>query len=612
VRDELLEYYEKELSFLRRTGAEFANRYPKIASRLLLEPSKCDDPHVERLLEGFAFLAAHVHLKLADDFSEINEALLNIVYPHYTRPIPAMSMVEFQLDPEQGKLTSGLRIPRETVLYSRPVGGAVCKFRTCYDTTLWPLRVTAAKWLAPHELDPPVRSSAASAAIRLELECLPDVSFDKLELDTLRLHLSADANLASTLYEVLFNNCTDILFRDPSKTGRKDPVQVPASALRPVGFAQNEGMLPFNRRSFVGYRLLQEYFAFPDKFFFVDLSGFDRVREALGGGRVEVVFLISSFERNERRSMLEAGVTAETFRLGCSPTINLFPQTSEPILLNQKQYEYVIVPDARRRESMGIFSVEDVVGVTPGSREPVHFEPLYSFRHDSGPDPQLYWYANREPATWRTDHGSDVWLSFVDVAGEMVSPDLDSATARLICFNGDLPSRLPFGDANGDFEMPGGGPIAKIVTAIKPTQVIQPPLGQPLMWRLISLLSLNYVSLIEGGPEALQELLRLHNFAGSPAAEKQIQGIISVTGRPSHARIESEQGLAFARGHRVEIEFDEDQFAGGGVYLMASVLEHFLALFVSLNSFCILAARTTQRKQALKEWPPRSGWKMLL
>jgi type VI secretion system protein ImpG len=149
VRDDLLYYYERELAFLRRMGTEFSDRYPKVASRLQLEPDKCEDPHVERLLEGFAFLAARVHLKIDDDFPEITESFLNIVYPHYVRPLPAMWLVEFQLDPEQGKLTTGYRIPRDTLMYSRPVGGVPCKFKSCYDTVLWPVVVSAAQWQTP-------------------------------------------------------------------------------------------------------------------------------------------------------------------------------------------------------------------------------------------------------------------------------------------------------------------------------------------------------------------------------------------------------------------------------------------------------------------------------
>jgi type VI secretion system protein ImpG len=208
--------------------------------------------------------------------------------------------------------------------------------------------------------------------------------------------------------------------------------------------------------------------------------------------------------------------------------------------------------------------------------------------------------------------GTDVYLSFADLSGRATQPQTEVVTAQLTCFNSDLPSRLPFGAAEGDFEMPGGGPIHRIATLVKPTPVIQPALGKPQLWRLISQLSLNYASLVDGGAEGLQELLRLHNFGESAVGEAHIQGITGLQTAPCYARMESHHGLTFARGHRVEIEFDEERFTGGAVYLLASVLERFLGLYCSINSFSLLAARTKQRKQALREWSPRAGWRPLL
>jgi len=612
ARDDLLFFYERELTFLRRMGAEFAQKYPKIASRLQLESTKCEDPHVERLLEGFAFLAARIHLKLEDDFSEISEALLHLVYPHYIRPIPAMSLVEFNLDPEQGKLTSGFTIPRETQIHSAPVGGSPCKFRTCYDTTLWPVTVERARWVTPDQLDPPVRASEPWA-LRIELKCLPDVTFKSIELETLRFHLSGEGSLTTSLYELLSNNCTRILLREPGTSGKKQPIQLPPSSIVPVGFGEDQAMLPYPRRSFLGYGLLQEYFTFPEKFLFLDLEGFAEVREAGFGERVEVVFLLSQFEHAHRREMLQSGVTDDTFRLGCTPVVNLFPQTSEPVLLTQKRHEYVIVPDARRRDTTNVFSVDSVIATTPGTSETLRFEPFYSHRHAaSGKAGRLFWYARRRPAHWSTEDATDVFMSFVDLSGRVMYPELDAVTTRLTCFNGDLPSRLPFGNGTGDFSLPGGGPVQSIVALVRPTSVVQPPLGKSQLWRLISQLSLNYLSLADGGADALRELLQLHNFADSAAVDRQIQGIKRVLGGACYSRIEGEHGVSFARGHRVEIDFDEDQFAGGSVYLFATVLERFFGMYASLNSFCILAARSEQRKEMLREWPPRAGWKTLL
>ena len=610
--DQLLQYYERELTYLRRMGARFAQEYPKIASRLDLEPTKCEDPHVERMLEAFAFLAARVHKRIDEDVPEISEALLEIVYPHYVRPIPSMSLIEIELDREQGKLTSGLPVPRDSLLYSkREVQGQACKFTTCYDTTLWPLRVAALEWMTPDRLKPAMRVTDAVAALRLELHCFTDLEFKALELSTLRLHLAGDTGVTYTLYELLCNNCTGIIVREPG-TGKKT-LTFPASALQPAGFGEHDGLLPYPRRSFLGYRLLQEYFTFPDKFLFFDLTVFDAMRAAGFGEKAEIIFLVRQFERAERRAVLDTGLSARSMRVGCTPVVNLFPQTSEPILLTQRRTEYTVVPDARRRRTTQVFSVDEVRGITPGSPDPLRIEPLYSYRHSrDGKRPSLFWTARRRPTEWRLDRGADVHLSFVDLSARTVHPDRDAITATLTCFNGSLPSDLPVGDERGDFDLENGGPISRIVALAKPTDVVHPPLGQAQLWRLLSQLSLNYLPLAEGGADALREILRLHNFSDTAAGGRHIDGVLSVSGEPTYARVVTEHGVAFARGRRVDVTFDEEQYAGAGLYLFASVLERFFGMYASVNSFTTLIARSTKRKDVVRTWPPRAGWKSLV
>jgi type VI secretion system protein ImpG len=624
MREELLHYYERELTFLRRMGAEFAQRYPKVAGRLQLEANKCEDPHVERMLEAFAFLAARVHLRIDDDFPEISETLLNVVYPHFVRPIPAMSIVEFGLDPEQGKLTTGYRIPRGTMLYSRPVDGVPCKFRSCYDVTLWPFTVAAAQWTTPDRLRPPARLSDASAVLRIELRCNADTKFSQLSLKTLRLYLDGAGNLTAALYELLNASSRSIVVRE---TGVQSPkmITLAASALQPAGLGRDEGMLPYPGRSFEAYRLIQEYFVFPEKYLFLDLSGFDQIAAAGMGSSIEILIPVGAHERVEWRPMLEAGVNQSTIRLGCAPVVNLFSHVAEPILVTQRKPDYLLVPDARRRLTTEIFSVDDVAVVTPDEERPLRLRPFYApsrharvqdtERNDFGPgdtDPGLFWQARRRESGWRTDEGTDILLSFVDRSGRTAHPTQDTVSARVTCFNSDLPSRLPFGNPSGDFELEGAGPVRSVVALMKPTRVIQPPLGEGQTWRLISQLSLNYLSLVESGEDALRETLRVYDFADSVIAQKQISGIASVKSAPTFARIVTEHGLTFARGRRVEMEFDEEQFTGGGVFLFGTILERFLGLYASMNSFSVLTARSKQRKHPVHEWPPRAGWKPLL
>jgi len=610
LRNELRDYYESELTFLRQSGAEFAEKYPKIASRLLLEPDRCEDPHVERMLEAFAFLAARVHLRIDDDFPQITEALLNILYPHYLRPVPSMSITQFHTDPERGKLTSSLKVPKGTVLYSRPVEGVPCKFRTCYDTTLWPIKILQAQWTTPDRIRPALRSSEA-AALRVEIECFPDVSFDKLDLETLAFYLSGESAVVHALYELLCKNCVRILLRDPSnpKAGVRE---LPPKNLQPMGFAEDEDVLPYPRRSFVGYRLLQEYFAFPEKFFFMNLTGLAELKRAGLTSKAELLFLFSPFEQDGRHQRLEVAVDAKTLRLACTPIINLFEQTAEPILVDQTRSQYPIVPDARRRQTMEIYSVNEVVSTDAETHETVTYHPLYSERHAVHNTTPAYWYVTRTASTRKGDEGTDVSLSLVDLSARPMHLDYDTVTVRCTCTNRDLITRLPFGSENGDFEMTGAAAIKRIVALRKPTRTLRPPLDGQTLWSLISQLSLNYLSIVGNGREALQKMLELHDFSDSPEVKKQIGGIISVDSRRHFTRVISEHGIGFARGTRIEMEFDEEQFSGAGAYLFASVLERFFGLYVSMNSFSQLVARSRQRKEPLEEWPPRAGQSVLI
>jgi type VI secretion system protein ImpG len=635
MRDELLEYYQTELNYLRTMGAAFAKQYPKIADRLLIDPKGSTDPHVERLLQGFAFIAARTQLKIDDDFPEVSEALLNVVYPHYLRPIPAMTVVQLDLDPEKGKLPTGYPVPAGRELLSRlEVKGedAVstrCTFRTAYKTVVWPLRVKKAEWLSPGKLDLPSRPTGAVAALRLRLQCFTDASFSTMQLNSLRIYLDGADHLPYTLYELLTNSCSSILVRDPSRPSAP-LIDVPSSAVRPVGFAEDEGVLPFVRRSFLGYRMLQEYFTFPQKFLFLDLFGLDGLRAAKFGTEADVYFLFAPFERAKRAERFETDINASTFRLGCTPAINLFDIVTEPVKLDQRSTSYHLIADDYQLRTTHIFSIDSVALHSRTQSIPV--EPLYSLSRTTS-DNRAYWVARRRPSVSRRDVSkpsegrrggetapedyrgtTEMWLSFIDLTGRPISPSADSFDAKITCFNGDLPNRLPIGTggtSRGDFDMPAGGPFQRIVALTSPSPATQPPLGKSLLWRLVSFLSLNYVSLTEGGLDALKTMLGLHNTNDSPtwSGRQHIDGLVGIRTVPHYARVAGPEGTAFARGRRIELEFDEEKYEGAGVYLFASVLEQFFGLYASINSFSVLAARTRQRRELLREWPPRAGWK---
>jgi type VI secretion system protein ImpG len=604
MADEFLPYYERELAFLRQMGAEYAAKYPQIAGRLQLEANKSEDPHVERLIQAFALLAARVHHKLDDEFPEISESLLNVVYPHYLAPIPSTAIVQFVLDPEQSIVTTGHPIERGTMLFSPPVNGQACRFRTCYPVTLWPFEVTAA------QLDTTARFGLAArgaAVIRLELTCTGGASFATLDLERLEFYIHGESRLSFGLYELLFNNVNEVVLRGTRSGGRAPAtIRLTPDMLRPAGFTDEENALPIQHRSFAGYRLLQEYFAFPEKFLFVELNGLERAIAAGFTNQMEVLILLN------RLPHFEQPVTAETFRLGCTPVVNLFEQLAEPIRLTQTQTEYRIVPDVHRQQTTEVYSVDAVSSTTGEEHEVVEFQPFYSIRHAAaGTRDGAYWYATRRPSQRRLDTGTEVYLSLVDTAFKPTLPAIETVMVRTTCTNRDLPGRLPFGGDGTDFELEGAAPLSRIRCLTKPRETIRPPLRSAVQWRLISHLSLNYLSIADG-PTGLQEILKLYDFTGSPGVQQQIAGISALSSRRIVARPGSMPWNGFCRGIEVTIEFDEDQYVGSGVFLFASVLERFLGLYATLNSFVQLIAFTRQREEGLHRWPPRAGDQILL
>lgn len=615
MREQLLEYYERELNYLRQAGGEFARKYPKVAGRLLLDENRCEDPHVSRLLEGFAFLAARVHLRMDDDFHQICESLLRIVHPSYLQPIPSMTIVECLPDAAQGKKTAGVHLPRGTALVSKAtVDGQPCRFRTAYDVDLWPLAVQSAEWRQPERMRrPPAPSNGekSAAVVSLLLRCTQDVTFAKIPLSRLRFHLCGDANIVYALYELLASRCFEVQLRDP-KDESKIAV-LPASSVRMVGFDPDESLLPFDRRSVDAHRLLHEYFAFPEKFLFLDLSGLEALARMGFGEESEIIFLIAPFDRAERQQILELGVSARTFRLGCTPAINLFSQFAEPILLNQTTHEYAVIPDHRHASGMEVFSIEAVHASNPRLKQKVPLEPLFAYRHQSRGRKELtFWDSRRKINPYGDREPSVVSVSVVDLSGEFADPEADVLLVNTLCTNFDLPTRFPFGAEAGDFEAVGCAD-ARIITAIRrPTPTVSAPAQPGYLWRLVSLLSLNYLSLTEGGKKGLQEILRLHNLTGESASENQVGSIVELHSKPGFALTESAYGLVPARGTCVEIRFEEQQFAGSSLYLFAAVLNRFLAAYASMNSFCQLTAFSTLRKEPIGIWRPQAGTQSLL
>jgi type VI secretion system protein ImpG len=630
MRDELLGYYERELIFLRRMGAEFARKYPKIATRLLLDEEKIEDPHVERMIESFAFLTSRIGLKLDDDLPEITESFLNVLYPHYLAPIPSMAIVQMGFGSVNDKVTTVQKLPRGARLNSRPVDGTPCKFRTTYDIDLFPIELQSAALESPAPKDG--RGKYAESYIKLSLRCHGDSSLHELKYGeggqtpkSLRFYLDGDPQLVFPLYEIIFNHATAVEFRAKetpisNKTLKTitniqlklpDPVIIPAAqAIRQVGFAENEAMLPFTKRSFSGYRLLSEYFAFPYKFLFFDIFGLDQAIARKFGGNFDILIHLKDV------TPPVAPIIADTFKLNCSPIVNLFSRTSDPIYLSQQKYEYQVIPDVHRQSSTEIYSVDDVLTSDQQTNTVRTFSPFYSMGHAYGEQMEKsFWYAVRRQSQRPDDTGTEIYMSLVDVNFNPRVPAVEILNVKATCTNRDLPARLLFGGKEGDFEVEGTALLSRVRCLTKPTETLRPSQRRAAQWRLISHLNLNYLSLVNGEngvPEALQEMLHLYNFNDSSVTRKQILGITGIETKKVVRQIGGRIGSGFVRGLQTTLVFDEEDFVGSGMFLFACVLERFLGLYASVNSFNQMVMRSKQREEDIKKFPPRAGEQELL
>ena len=612
--EQLLPYYERELGYLRELSGEFARRYPKIARRLSLEGDQCEDPHVERIIEAFAFLTARIHRKLDDEFPEITEAFMQVLYPHYTRPFPSCTILQFDTDSDNPEIGARYTVPRHHPAISPPVAGMSCRFRTCYDVDLYPLTLKSAgvRLASASEYLRRIAPDAA-AAITLEFDTQGAFPLAQIKLDKLRFFLDGEPALMHLLYELLLTRALRVRIDD----GTDDPgktVILPATALSAAGFGADESLLDADDRTFAGFRLLSEYFAFPDKFLFVDLAGLDARPLQHSGTKLRVQVMLSAYPDTERHNRLSQTLAPHNFKLGCTPAINLFQHAAEPIRLSHHHASYPVVADGRRQLAYEVISIDAVTSVEKnGDQASFHdIPPFYSILHHTRDEPQkAFWYATREASVREHDKGTDVEIAFVDLDFSPQRPDAEVLSINLTCSNRDLPAQLPFGGSTSgthtDFVLPQVSVVKRVRPLRKPTPTLRPPIKRGLQWRLISHLSLNHLSIVSQGKEALQEMLALYNHTSSQSAARLIQGITSIHSEPAVTRVAGKHFSGFVRGMDVTLTVDEQAFVGAGGVLFGSVMERFLALYCGPNSFTRLALRSQQQEQEIARWPARTG-----
>lgn len=627
----LLELYNTELRHVRETAAEFARDYPKVAGRLALDrdaKEACPDPYVERLLEGFAFLAARVHLKLDAEFPRFIQGLLETVYPDYLCPIPSMAIVKFEPEETEGALAAGFPVRRGTLLRSQLGKGdrTACTFTTAHEVRLLPLVITEARYytrdLAELNLPPHL---GLRGAFRLRLRKTIPNPFREIRADPLTLYVRGADELPGQICEQLFAHKTQVIIRSAGDR-QKPGVLLPPTTVRRAGFDEQQSLLPGSPRGFEGYRLLREYFAFPQRFLFFEVAAFQAALNELTGEEFDLIIGLSEVDHR-----LEGRVDKSCFDLFCTPAVNLFPKTLDRILLSNRFSEQHVMPDRNRPLDFEVYRLESVTGYgeTPDQERP--YLPFYQARDTDLETSSFYTlqrvprlFSERERQSGRRSSyaGTDVFISIVDADMAPFSPDIKQLGIKAWCTNRHLPIQMVKGVGPTDFNLDISAPVkaTRIISGPTPPRPSLVLAGQNpdrpqiasgrFAWRLVSHLSLNYFSLLdkgaEAGAEALREILRLYTDPNDRQALKQIDGVRHVSHRSIVRRVPSAGPITFARGLEITVLLDENAFEGQGAFVLGAVLDRFFARYVALNSFVETVITTQQRKEIMR-WPAQLG-----
>jgi type VI secretion system protein ImpG len=608
--EQLLPYYERELGFLRRYSREFSERYPKIAGRLLIGGEVCEDPHIERMIQAFALLNSRIAKRLDDDYPQFTEALFEVLYPHYLRPFPSCSIVRMDYASHAAQLTAVAEIPRGTRLTTRKVRGAECTFRTAYPVTVAPIALAGAVFSPIIDAPDAVRlPPGVTSAISITLNATAaQVGLGQLKLDKLRVFIDGEPSFCAALRDALFMR-TLAAYVEEGGSGRW--IQLGSVPLAPGGFDDEDALIDFSARSHTAYRLLTEFFCFPEKFNFVDIDLAALAALVPAGTRELTLHLaLAGMRTDSDTARMLGSLSTNNLLLGCTPVVNLFTKRGEPIRLTHTKASYPVLADARRAFAYEVYAIDSVklVRQTPQGESVTEFRPFYSLRHGQTPEKNgHYWVMRRDEALADKSPGYETAISIVDIDFDPAAIETDTLSLELTCTNRDLPAALTYGQRGGDLFMEGGARVSAISFLRKPTVSHHFGRGAGAHWRLISHLSLNHLSLTDGGVEAFREMLAMYDLPRSPASQRQIGGIAGVSHKPANAWLPGNPFACLVRGMEVRLTVDEEAFVGSGIHAFAHVIERFLGLYVHANSFTQLVIVSSKTGEELFKCSPRSG-----
>lgn len=598
--DKNLEYFQREIDYIKNMTSLFSQQYPKIARRLGLESGQINDPHVGRLVESFAYVSAKLNQEIDDEFPRITNSLLSVLYPQFTTPVPSLSVAQFQVDEQHGPSAStATKLGRGTSLFAQSDSGDVCRFQTCYDMDLWPIVIDTADIVTPsaYGFSPNQEDVLRPNYLRLRLRSLSQ-PFGKLNVQTLRFYIQGSMDKRHTLLEALFRSNQPILVAKDAST---PPIFTPKSHLSMVGFDDDQSLVPQQPLVNDAYRILQEFFIYPSKFFFFDLKNLD----------------FSSFEKNHtldvlvglENKSLPSGfqITNNNVLYGCTPIVNMFKNLAEPISLNHRQSEYPLIADVRDEMTQEIHTILDVHSFDPETGKTSFYAPYFFFSDkESEEKQQLFWTSRRFPSRATNMPGTSVNLSFVNLDMSASVPDAETVYADTLCTNRSLATQL---DAGTVLHLEDASSLGPVICLDPPSQPLYPATDASSGWKMITQLSLNQLSLTDGPQalDALKELLLIHTELSGYETSSYIDTLLTMRTFPLVRRFGSDVWRGFARGQGVEITVADNFSPEYNPFLLTAVLQNFFKLYADINSFVDLSVRKRSMDGLWKQWSALQG-----
>lgn len=596
-------HFDKELTALRSWLQEYASDYPVAAENLDLDKGKSNDPQIELLLQSFAYLTGRIQYNLELEKRRIPEIMLEFLYPHLSAPIPSMTVLEMDVDPNGANFAKGYTLEKGRLLSTQAISvhnhrePIPVNFTTSYSTELWPLEVSKVSYTPINSHLVLANEQHTRCALKLDIKAIGNGNIREWPINRLRLFIHGNAKFSYALYQALRLNCRGVLVEYENESGHQH-CRLDTQHIEFQGFSEQQAVLPYKKSSHPAYRYLQEYFLFPDKFLFFDLL-LDKPLDALQQVNVYLLF-------DKDLSQVLARLNKNCLKLNCVPAINLFTKTTLPFRLNHQQYDYKLVPDDRYYRGMEVHTVETVFSLNQG-----HTEAINSFLDSStnSSSQSRYWQPYRRISDKRQLPGSEMYLSFHDPKFDPNLPSAERIYAKTLCTNRDLAEQLP---VSSSLQLQGSGPVAAGKILLRPTHRLAPAQNPGSIWRLVSHLNLNHLSLTEGDSslQAFKALLKLYSDSSLPSHQYEIDSLVGLQVKPITQRLGRDVWRGIGHGLAVTFTVDEVLYRNsdhGNIILLGEILAHFITLYEDINGFCQLIIKSQQTNRVIKQWKPLTG-----